>query len=280
MFTRRRVLRSLLIVGGGAALTGLYTWRVEPHWLEFTSPQLPVAGLPADLEGRTLAHFTDLHVGPVVDDDYIIDSFRRVQDRKPDFVVMTGDWISYRAADQLDQLRRVLEHVPHGRLGTLGILGNHDYGRAWRMTNVADQISKIAESAGVTMLRDQGVTVAGLQFIGMEDLWGPNFNPAPILSQKDQGAGTIVLCHNPDAADQPVWGNYQGWILAGHTHGGQCKPPFLPPPELPVRNRRYTAGEFQLSGNRKMYISRGVGHLRRVRFNMRPEIPIFRLQKA
>jgi predicted MPP superfamily phosphohydrolase len=46
-----------------------------------------------------------------------------------------------------------------------------------------------------------------------------------------------------------------------------------------VRNRRYTAGEFSLSGNRRMYISRGVGHLLRVRFNARPEIPIFRLQR-
>jgi hypothetical protein len=89
---------------------------------------------------------------------------------------------------------------------------------------------------------------------------------------------TIVLSHNPDTADEPVWGNYQGWILAGHTHGGQCKPPFLPPPELPVKNRRYTAGAFELSGGRRMYISRGVGHLLRVRFNARPEIPVFHVQ--
>src|SRR4051794_37384578 len=98
-----------------------------------------------------------------------------------------------------------------------------------------------------------------------------------------RGAGkccstSIALCHNPDGADEPVWSSYQGWILSGHTHGGQCKPPFLPPPELPVRNRRYTSGEFALSGDRHMYISRGVGHLLHVRFNARPEVPIFRLQ--
>jgi predicted MPP superfamily phosphohydrolase len=128
--------------------------------------------------------------------------------------------------------------------------------------------------------------VSGLQFIGLDDLWSPRFDPAPVLTQHSKstdGNGippTIVLCHNPDAADELVWGNYQGWILAGHTHGGQCKPPFLPPPELPVKNKRYTAGEFALSGNRRLYISRGVGHLLRVRFNARPEIPIFRLQAA
>jgi len=49
---------------------------------------------------------------------------------------------------------------------------------------------------------------------------------------------------------------------------------------LPVKNKRYIAGEFTLSANRHMYISRGVGHLLRVRFNARPEIPIFRLERS
>jgi len=49
---------------------------------------------------------------------------------------------------------------------------------------------------------------------------------------------------------------------------------------LPVKNKRYTAGEFGLFGNRRMYISRGVGHLLRVRFNVRPEIPVFQLRRS
>ena len=220
-----------------------------------------------------------------MDDDYVIESFRRTQDQSPDFVVFTGDWISYRDERQLDQLRRVLAHIPHGRLGTVGILGNHDYGPRWRMLEVADEVSHIAEQAGVVMLRNSTATISGLKFIGLDDFWSPRFDPAPVLAQHTaeslraaKAEPTIVLCHNPDAADEPVWGGYEGWILAGHTHGGQCKPPFLPPPELPVRNRRYTAGEFGLAGNRRMYISRGVGHLLRVRFNARPEIPIFTLR--
>lgn len=290
MFTRRRALKSLFAAGTAAALTGLYTWRWEPHWLEFTYPLLPVRGLPAELEGRTLAQITDTHIGPEVDDGYVIESFRRTQEQSPDFVVFTGDWISYRDERQFDQLRRVLAHMPRGRLGTVGILGNHDYGRSWSMLDVADQVSQIAQQAGVVLLRNQAAKISGLQFIGLDDLWSPRFDPAPVLAQQTaksladpltdlKNEPTIVLCHNPDAADRPVWGNYQGWILAGHTHGGQCKPPFLPPPELPVKNRRYTAGEFSLSGNRRLYISRGVGHLLRVRFNARPEIPIFTLRR-
>src|SRR5580765_608818 len=297
MLTRRRALKSLLAAGATAALTGLYTWRWEPHWLEFTYPILPIRGLPPELDGRTLAQITDTHIGPEVDDSYVIDSFRRTQEQSPDFVVCTGDWISYRDERQFEQLLRILAHMPRGRLGTVGILGNHDYGRGWRMLDVADEVSRIAGDAGVNVLRNRSVTLAGLRFIGLDDFWSPRFDPAPVLAEHggiptslssnkaDANAPmrgdfpVIALCHNPDVADLPVWESYQGWILAGHTHGGQCKPPFLPPPELPVKNRRYTSGAFTLSGNRRMYISRGVGHLLRVRFNARPEIPIFRLQR-
>ena len=280
MFTRRQVFKTLFAACAGALATGLYTWRWEPHWLEFTYPRLTVGGLPPELEGRTLAHITDTHIGPVVDDSYIIESFQRTRELSPDFVAVTGDWISYHDRSQFDQLRRVLAHLPHGRLGTVGILGNHDYGHAWHMLEVADQVAQIAREAGVTLLRNEAATVAGLRFIGLDDFWSPRFDPAPVLAKSEStNVPSIVLCHNPDVADEPVWGSYAGWILAGHTHGGQCKPPFLPPPELPVRNRRYTAGEFSLSGNRRMYISRGVGHLLRVRFNARPEIPIFRLDR-
>ena len=280
MPTRRQALKSFSAVGSLALATGLYTWQVEPHWLEFTFPALPVCGLPASLEGCTLAQISDTHVGPRVDDAYILESFRRVRQLVPDFVIYTGDWITYRGARELEHLQRISPELPHGRIGTIGILGNHDYGFGWSMLDVADRVSAIVRNAGVTLLRNEAVTISGLQFVGLEDLWSPVFDPGEIIIKKSGDASTIVLCHNPDTADESVWGQYEGWILCGHTHGGQCKPPFLPPPLLPVKNKRYTSGEFAQSGNRRMYISRGVGHLLQVRFNVRPEIPVFRLQAS
>ena len=86
MITRRRALQGFAAAGTSALVTGLYAWRVEPHWLEFTYPVLSIAGLPQELAGRTLAQISDLHVGPKVDDRYIIQSLQRVQELAPDFV--------------------------------------------------------------------------------------------------------------------------------------------------------------------------------------------------
>src|SRR5215470_8907369 len=153
--SRRRALQALTGAACGSLAVGLYTWRIEPHWLELTYPLLPISGLPRELDGRTLAQISDLHVGPKVDDDYIRSSLRRVQELAPDFVVFTGDWITYRGPRQIEQLRTIMQSLPHGRLATIGILGNHDYGFHWRMPEVAEQVALIVQAAGVTVLRNE-----------------------------------------------------------------------------------------------------------------------------
>jgi predicted MPP superfamily phosphohydrolase len=277
VLSRRRFIHLSL---ASTAAVGTYAWRIEPHWVEVVKRRLPIKGLPRDLVGRTLAQFSDLHIGPRVDDDYLRDTFGTVARLRPDFVVMTGDFVSYSDAAQFGQMGHVIEAFPHGRLGTLAILGNHDYGRAWSELPVADHVTDVATKAGIKVLRNETCVVKGLQFVGLDDFWSPHFNPEPVVSARDRTTATVVLCHNPDAVDLDAWSDYDGWILGGHTHGGQCKPPFLPPPLVPVRNRRYTAGEIALSGGRTLYINRGLGHLIRVRFNVRPEVTLFELERA
>ena len=209
----------------------------------------------------------------------MIDTFRRVSALSPDIVVYTGDFVSYRDGI-VEHAARVYAHAPRGRLATLGILGNHDYGPGWAHPEVAAQLVTMLDGQGIQVLRNELRDVAGLQIVGMDDLWATDIQPARALSAVQRDRASLVLSHNPDSVDLPGWDGYAGWILSGHTHGGQCKPPFLPPPILPVQNARYTAGAFELSGGRSLYISRGVGHLTQVRFNVRPEVTVFDLQPA
>jgi uncharacterized protein len=277
-WTRRRFIRHA--VGWSALAAFGYAWRIEPHWVDVVRRELPIGHLPGDLVGRTLVQISDLHIGETVDFDYIVSALQRVAAMNADIVAITGDFMTCHDTEQIENVTEAIQHLGHGRFATLAIFGNHDYSLNWSKADVADQLEQKLSSAGVQVLRNASVNVAGLTIAGLDDFWGPRFDPESVLAALHSKDVNLVLCHNPDVADLPIWKGYQGWILSGHTHGGQCKPPFLPPPILPVRNRRYTAGEIDLNDGRRLYINRGLGYFRRVRFNVRPEITVFALTRA
>lgn len=301
--------RQFLALGASAATVGLgtavYAWQIEPFWIDIVRRPMPLENLPPELVGKTLLQISDIHVGPRVSSDYLIRSFARASELAPDFVAITGDFISYRSDREIVELARVLRGVPRGRIGSVASLGNHDYGRNWRSVAVADRVSRVITDSGLVVLRNDVRTIGGLQIAGLADFWSPEFGaghgrgPDGVLvsprtspyarSGTDAKAAlglleparpTVVLSHNPDVQDLPIWTGVRGWVLAGHTHGGQVKPPFLPPPILPVENTRYTSGVFDMGGGRTLYVNRGLGFLMQVRLNVRPELTLFTLTRA
>jgi predicted MPP superfamily phosphohydrolase len=147
-----------------------------------------------------------------------------------------------------------------------------------RQFNVADRFHGILEQHGFQVLRNRSTDIGGLRIFGVDDLWSQQFDLPATLKGVDANAPSLALCHNPDGADIEAWEDFQGWILAGHTHGGQCKLPGMTAPLLPVKNKKYAAGKIVLSDSRTLYVNRGLGYLRRVRFCARPEITVFTLR--
>lgn len=275
---RRKFITKSLLATAGLSL-GFYSWQVEPFWLEFVHQELPIKNLPSKLHNKTLMQISDLHVGNRFDYNFLIDSFKKAKNYNPDIVVYTGDFVCWENdPEQFEQLKIVMKEAVLGTLGTAAILGNHDYGAEWKEEYVADEVSKIVSDSKIQMLRDNKVNISGLNIFGFEELWGTNFRPENLMKRINPDEGNLVLCHNPDVCDLDVWNNYQGWILCGHTHGGQAKPPFLPPLILPVKNRKYTSGIIDLDDGRMLYINCSLGHSYQVRFNCRPEITLFTLK--
>jgi predicted MPP superfamily phosphohydrolase len=277
LVSRRRFIS---VAAGLIGATSLYAWRIEPTWVEVVRRDLPIAGLPSALEGEALVQLSDIHVGGQVDDDFLRDSFDIVNALEPAFVAITGDFMTCRGDEYLDRTLRVMERLRPGRLGTVAVLGNHDHRPHFRRVDVAGRLADGLRDQGISVLHNERRTVRGLTFVGLDDLWRGRFDLRTALSGLTGAEAAVALCHNPDGADQQGWENYKGWILAGHTHGGQCKLPFLPPLRVPVQNKRYVAGEIDLGDGRRMYINRALGHLLRVRFNVRPEITVFRLTRG
>lgn len=264
-----------------AALAGYYAWQIEPHWVKYEQLKLPIRHLPENLEGKTLVQISDIHIGDYVDKDFIKNSFKKIKKISPDIIVYTGDFVRLTNNDlPLDDLDDVMQAAPKGKILTVAILGNHDYGRAFRDSAAADSITALITKHQIRVLRNERANAAGLLLYGMDDYWGTNFDPIKTMQNYDSKQASLVICHNPDVADLDVWNGYEGWILSGHTHAGQVRIPFWGSPIIPVSNKNYDQGVKKLDGNRTLYINRGLGHSIPIRFNARPEISLFTLTRG
>jgi predicted MPP superfamily phosphohydrolase len=280
MKNKRKIRNILICLFLASLILGLYTWKIEPHWVQYEQIDLDTKHLPITLDGETLIQISDIHIGNYVDKNFIKETFSEISLMHPAIVVYTGDFV--RLVDgkiPLQELGEVMQKAPKGKLQTLAILGNHDYGKGFQDSAAADSITRLLNGYGIKVLRNESTTIEGLQIFGMDDFWGTNFNPVKAMSGYDPSKASIVLCHNPDVADLHVWNNYSGWILSGHTHAGQVRIPFWGSPIIPVTNKKYDQGIKKISGDRTLYINRGLGHSIPIRFNARPEVTIFKLKK-
>ena len=115
----------------------------------------------------------------------------------------------------------------------------------------------------------------GVWLAGFDDVYSdPN---AGALGQIPSGAFVIALFHSPTYFDA-IAGRVD-LALAGHTHGGQVRLPFVSP-WLPPGSGRYVAGWYEAGGS-KLYVSRGIGtSMLPLRFRCRPELALITVGPA
>ncbi|MHC4135852.1 MAG: metallophosphoesterase [Planctomycetota bacterium] len=279
--TRRRILA----LGAAACLGagGAYTFGIEPVWLRKIELDVRLRGLAPAFDGFTIAQLSDLHVGAGVPLDYLHEATALANAARPDLVALTGDYV-HRGGDAAGTTEAAAV-VGALEAPAYAVLGNHDgavyssEGRPDRgaVTRVRDALERV----GARVLLNERITLrrgdARLHVAGLGDLWLGAFRPGT-LPLRDPEGPTIALSHNPDTA-YDLAGHGADLVLSGHTHGGQVSIPFLGPPILPVRHRKFAAGHFDL-GDMQLYVNRGVGWLRRVRLFVRPEVTILRLRPA
>jgi len=273
--TRRRFLKLAL---GGAATAGLsaiggvgYTTLVEPRWLALERVDVPLPGLPASLDGFTIAQLADLHRGPEVTQEDIASAVELALRQEPDLVVLTGDYVTG-SADYAPSCAKALSSLLASG-DVLACLGNHDH---WTDANV---VAGALAGAGLTVLRNAAREVAdGLWVAAVDDVWERHADLERALEGVPAGSMVVLLAHEPDYADQVAAVGRVSLQLSGHSHGGQVRLPFIGAPLLPYLGRKYPAGLYRV-GEMWLYVNRGVGLIApAVRFNCRPEVTLLRLR--
>lgn len=218
---------------------------------------VPIRGLPAALQGFTIAQISDIHVGPTIKGPYLDGIVDAVNALRPDLVAITGDLVDGTVAE-------LAAHVaPLARLasrhGSFFVTGNHEY-----YSGAGPWLAEL-QRLGVTNLLNQHVVIerggALLVLAGVPDYSAGHFDrshrsdPAAAMAGAPGGAAAkVLLAHQPRTAQAAAQAGFD-LQLSGHTHGGQ----FLPWNFFVRLQQPFTAGLHRL-GAMWVYVSRGTGY--------------------
>jgi hypothetical protein len=240
---------------------------------------LPIPELPRDLDGLTIAHVSDIHVGRFTSGRVLREMVDATNDLRADLVLLTGDLINDALADLSEGLALVKSLDP--RHGLWMIEGNHDL-----IENGAEFERRVRES-GVPFLLDESamltirgvdVQILGLRWTRAHTKKRDRFiseHVRELLKQRRQDAFPILLAHHPHAFDAAAEAGVP-LTLSGHTHGGQ----------LMLNERlgfgpamfRYWSGLYTRGGSR-LVVSNGVGNWFPIRTHAPAEIIHITLRK-
>lgn len=268
--------------------------RTNPHWLvgskfqrmsklprneivsiELNRKLVAVNKLPASLSGLTVAHLSDIHLTGQMTHDYYRLAVQWLNDCKPDLFIISGDIVDY--AHALDLLEPVFSDVS-ASLGKYFVLGNHDK-RLVNPIQVSERLTKLGwhdlgRSPATTSIHN-----TTLHLIGNEQPWFGRIEPEHASGPISRDAFKIGVAHSPD---QFSWGieNEVSLLLAGHTHGGQIRFPWIGPVIAPSwYGSRYASGVFY-STPTLMHVSRGLSGVHPYRWNCMPEATLLELVPA
>jgi predicted MPP superfamily phosphohydrolase len=202
----------------------------------------------------SMVQISDIHIGGLIDKNFIKSLVDKVNILKPDVVVITGDLVDTKldfAKPALDELKNI-----QSKFGTYFIVGNHEYFHG------VQPIINYVNSLGIKTLENENIYIGqkneGFYLCGVYDRFGdkygaykPDINKA---LENTQNEPTVLLAHQPKYVNE-IETKGIDLILCGHTHGGQIFPfNFLVKLQQPYVRGLHIHNEFT-----QVYVNKGTG---------------------
>lgn len=277
---RRRLLEmaGAAVIASPAVITA-YGALVQRTNFAVQEIDLPVSGLPADLENLRLVQLSDIHLSEFLSEDQLARVIDMANETRPHLALVTGDLISARG-DPIDACLRQLSRL-RADAGILGCLGNHE-----TYAGLEKYATVHGARLGVRFLRMQAEPLrfggATLNFVGVD--YQPRSMRESYLAGTEKlqrpGAINVLLSHNPDVIPTAAAKGFHA-TLSGHTHGGQITVEILDQAICPARFLTPFIYGLYRTGSASAYVTRGIGTIGiPARIGAPPEIALLRLKRA
>jgi len=265
-------------IAGAAVVEGFLR---EPFQLDVTRLTIASPWLPTGFDGLKIVQLSDLHL------HHISRAYRTAIDvihrERPHLVVITGDLV-----DRSEETSACLAFLSKLRTAAgvpvVVVPGNWDHRAFPTKRSIAAWHKRLQVETRIRVLANQNVVLHRhgdhMWLVGTDD---PYFGHADLdasFKGVPDTAFALVLTHAPEAFEELAQRPAARLVLAGHTHGGQVRLPFIGAVRVPSRyGTRFAHGLFKL-GDTLFYVNAGMGmsHLP-IRFLCRPELTVLTLIK-
>ena len=216
-----------------------------------------------DNKSYSILFISDVHYGTVQNTQLVKDSILKMNNLKPDIVVLGGDIVDERTTkESMQEIFKELGKI-NSTYGTYYIFGNHDrqpytsdYENGNRTFTDSD-LNQSIEKNRIKILNDDKIIINNdIVLVGRSDAeWEDSINRTDvneILNESDLSKYIVVLDHQPVEYEE----NAQEGVdlqLSGHTHGGQVFPYGV----IYNLSGRLNYGEYEI-GDMKQIVSSGL----------------------
>ncbi|MDR1489216.1 MAG: metallophosphoesterase [Desulfovibrio sp.] len=178
-------------------------------------------GLPAELDGLCIAHLSDLHIGPLLQESWSAALVEKINDLRPDLILFSGDIVDGlpdRRAESVAHLKKL--RAVHG---IFACVGNHEYYanfHAWMKVFPELGLAMLLNSHRTVDIKGQKLVIAGLTDPTAASFGLPPPDCRAALRGAPENVPRILLAHRPTGAVHNAAFGFS-LQLSGHTHGGQ-----------------------------------------------------------
>jgi len=246
---RHRALLALLLLG-----CAVFVWArfVEPQMILVDHTELRGTGVDT-----RVALISDIHLGVYKDRRFLERVVKRINALDVDAVVIAGD-LTYEPQDS--SLSELFAPLAALRAPAYVVLGNHDQQQPG--PDIDKPLRGALASHGAQVIEGRVITGArNVRWAGLGDRWAGKDDPG-FLRNSPANSPIILIAHNPDSAMQLQPGD-AALVLAGHTHGGQIRIPWLYHKVIPS-HFGFDRGEQVMQtpqGPVRVFTTRGVGEI-------------------
>lgn len=281
---KRKKTTLFMLKAAGAIIVGflifyLYTTYVSSRIVSVKEKRIVNEKVPENFNGLKVIQFSDLHFGTTIFMNEVESLVKKINSRNPDIVVFSGDLIDISYDLQTTEQEELIKQLKkiNAKLGKYAVGGDEDKESFLTIMNQSDFI--VLDNNYELIYNNSSSPIL---LVGLGSLLNNNQDVKKAFSYYsiptyNSNIFSITLAHEPDSIDYVLENYNTNLFLAGHSHNGTVRIPFIGGIYGVEGAKKYNNPYYKVNDT-DLFISSGIGtNGPGFRLFCRPSVNFFRI---